>query len=117
MTKLSNSFSSFFFAKGDLYKRLNATRDWFNANVPGFDLYLEDAWNDYEEGETWFEYNLRSLDTYNETAPIAFDVYKNHQDSGGVWHLDDYQYSRLEIASPEAILDFPENKLAISPIS
>jgi hypothetical protein len=75
---------------GDGYARLNAVRNWVNANCPGFELYLEDVWNEKVAGETHFEYILRSKKTYNETDVIGYDIYKNHQDASGVWHLDDY---------------------------
>ena len=79
----------------DLYTRLNEARDWFNANHEGFELYLEDEWDVYKEGETWFDYNLRSLVTKDELPPLASDVYTNHRDEGGVWHLGEYQSSHL----------------------
>jgi hypothetical protein len=78
------------YSSEDLYIALNNTRDWVNANLPGFELYLEDVWNEHVEGETWFEYILRSRKTLNETSAIGYDVYRNHQDQKGVWHLDDY---------------------------
>lgn len=90
----------------DFYTQLNALRDWVNANYPDFELYLEDVWNEKAEGETHFEYILRSRKTLNETELLGYDVYKNHRDSKGVWHLDDYQYSIRLIQDPKVILDF-----------
>ncbi len=90
----------------DLYTRLNQMRDWFNAHVEGFEIYLEDEWNHYQEGQTWFDYNLRSLISKDELPPLASDVYLNHQDEGGVWHLGDYQSSHLRITSWEPIIHF-----------
>jgi hypothetical protein len=93
-----------FTSSDDLYVGLNALRDWVNRHLKAeFDFYLEDAWNEseFEEGcvahpgETWLEYRLRSLDTRNETDALAYDVYANHQDERGVWHLDDYRCSIL----------------------
>lgn len=75
---------------GDIYAQMNALRDWVNANCPGFELYLEDVWNEKTEGETHFEYILRSRQTLNETRVLAYDIYQNHRDAGGVWHLDEY---------------------------
>lgn len=78
----------------DLYENLNLLRDWFNGRYgDDFDFYLEDVWNENVDGETHFEYILQSRRTLNETPVLAHDVYLNHQDAGGVWHLDDYQYS------------------------
>jgi hypothetical protein len=88
----------------DLYTGLNRLRDWTNRQFPDFELYLEDVWNDRTPGETHFEYILRSRKTYNETDPIGYDIYKNHQDKGGVWHLDDYVSSVLLMDDPAAEL-------------
>ncbi len=90
----------------DLYTRLNQARNWFNAHVQDFEIYLEDEWNVYEEGQTWFDYNLRSLLSKDELPPLASDVYLNHQDDGGVWHLGDYQSSHLRIDSWETVEHF-----------
>jgi hypothetical protein len=81
----------------DLYTRLNQARNWFKANVSGFEIYLEDEWDVYEEGQTWFDYNLRSLQSKDELPPLASDVYLNHRDDKGVWHLGDYQSSHLRL--------------------
>ena len=90
----------------DIYVQLNALRDWVNAHYPDFELYLEDVWNDHVPGETWFEYILRSRRTLNETPMLGYDVYKNHQDAKGVWHLDDYVSSVRLIEDPRPLLDF-----------
>ena len=90
----------------DIYVQLNALRDWVNANYPDFELYLEDVWNDHQPGETWFEYILRSRVTLNENGMLGYDVYKNHQDAKGVWHLDDYVRSERLIDTPQPLLDF-----------
>lgn len=96
--------------EGDLYERLNAFRAWFNTTLPGYnlhyDLYLEDVWNEHAAGQTWFEYIIRSPKTKDEMPPLAYDVYLNHQDAGGVWHLGDYQHSKLAITSIQPVLDF-----------
>jgi hypothetical protein len=76
-----------------VYQQLNSLRDAFNALGTDFDLYLEDNWNDPVPGETHFEYRLRSLQTKDDIGPLGFDVYTNHQDANGVWHLGDYQRS------------------------
>ena len=89
----------------DLYTQLNALRDTFNQYVSNYDLYLEDVWNENVDGETHFEYILRSLDTLNETERLAWDVYLNHQDAKGVWHLDDYQHSVIRLPSLKATID------------
>jgi|GEM_PF-5395435 len=80
----------------DLYTRLNKARDWFNTFYAGeFQIYLEDEWDVYIEGQTWFDYNLRSLKSKDELPPLASDVYLNHQDNNGVWNLGDYQSSHV----------------------
>ncbi len=79
----------------DLYTRLNQLRDWFNNQYTTYNLYLEDVWNDNADGETHFEYIVRSLVTKDETVALAVDIYLNHQDANGVWHLGDYQHSTL----------------------
>jgi len=90
----------------DIYVQLNALRDWVNAHYPDFELYLEDVWNEKTEGETHFEYILRSRRTLNETDVLGYDIYQNHQDNKGVWHLDDYVSSVRLIDSPEPLLTF-----------
>jgi hypothetical protein len=90
----------------DIYKNLNTLRDFVNQHFPDFELYLEDVWNDHQPGETHFEYILRSRKTYNETDVIGFDVYKNHQDANGVWHLDEYVYSKCLMADPSPLVTF-----------
>jgi hypothetical protein len=97
---------SIFAAPCDIYEQLNILRDWVNVQYPDFELYLEDVWNENAEGETHFEYILRSRRTLNEIGPLGYDVYKNHRDAKGVWHLDDYQYSVRLIHDPQVILDF-----------
>ena len=86
------SLSACLAVDGDNYKRLNTLRDWVNAHLgpEGFELYLEDVWNEHCAGQTRFEYILRSTRTLEETPPIGYDLYQNHQDAKGVWHLDDY---------------------------
>lgn len=93
-------------SSADDYKVMNNIRDWVNAHCPDFDFYLEDAWNEAVEGETHFEYRLRSLDTYDESRVWGYDVYLNHQDQGGVWHLDDYQYTVRQVDTPDEIVAF-----------
>lgn len=90
----------------DIYVQLNALRDWVNAHYPDFELYLEDVWNERTEGETHFEYILRSRQTLNETELLGYDIYKNHQDAKGVWHLDDYVSSVRLLNDPMPLLDF-----------
>lgn len=85
----------------DLYTQLNRLRNWVNASFPDFELYLEDVWNDHVPGETHFEYILRSRKTFNETPAIGYDIYLNHQDASGVWHLDDYVKSVLAYETPD----------------
>lgn len=95
------------YSSDDLYEALNNTRNWVNANLGDeFELYLEDVWNDHQEGETWFEYILRSRKTYDETPPIGYDIYKNHQDGRGVWHLDDYVRSVRLVDDAAPLVDF-----------
>ncbi len=86
--------------------QLNQLRDWVNANLPDFELYLEDVWNEHVPGETRFEYILKSRKTRNETPPLGYDVYKNHQDAKGVWHLDDYQYTVRDFKGPDELITF-----------
>jgi hypothetical protein len=96
----------------DVYQQLNALRNAFNA-LPntGFDLYLEDNWNDPTPGQTHFEYRLRSLKTKYDIGPIGIDVYKNHQDANGVWHLDDYVTSFWCQNPPQ--IEIPQKDYAI----
>ena len=90
----------------DIYAHMNALRDWVNAHILEVELYLEDVWNETVPGETHFEYLLRSRRTLNEIGPLAHDVYLNHQDARGVWHLDDYQHSVRHMRDPQVIIDF-----------
>ncbi|WP_303673783.1 hypothetical protein [Vampirovibrio chlorellavorus] len=90
----------------DVYVQLNALRDWVNAHYPDFELYLEDVWNERTDGETHFEYILRSRHTFNETELLGYDIYKNHRDAKGVWHLDEYVSSVRLIQDPQGLLDF-----------
>ena len=90
----------------DLYVALNNTRNWVNAHCPDVELYLEDVWNEHAAGETWFEYILRSRKTLDELPPIGYDVYKNHQDAGGVWHLDEYVKSVRLLDDAEPLVAF-----------
>jgi hypothetical protein len=90
----------------DIYVQLNALRDWVNANYADFELYLEDVWNEKVAGETHLEYILRSRRTLNETPVLGYDIYKNHRDAKGVWHLDDYVASVRLIDSPAPLLEF-----------
>lgn len=90
----------------DVYVQLNALRDWINANYPDFELYLEDVWNEHVPGETRFEYILRSRRTLNETRVLGYDIYKNHQDAKGVWHLDEYVSSVRVVDDAEELLAF-----------
>jgi len=91
---------------GDVYGRLNALRDWVNSHFPEFELYLEDVWNEHKEGETRFEYILRSRQTLYETDVLGYDIYLNHRDAKGVWHLDDYQSSTWLVDDPNVVLHF-----------
>lgn len=93
-------------SSSDVYVQLNALRDWVNAHYPDFELYLEDVWNERTEGETHFEYILRSRRTLNETELLGYDIYKNHRDAKGVWHLDEYVSSVRLIDDPKPLLDF-----------
>jgi hypothetical protein len=90
-------------ASDDLYANLNQLRDWANATFTGIELYMEDVWNENVDGETHFEYILRSRQTFEETPPLGADVYLNSQDSGNVWHLGDYQSSHLNYPLREVI--------------
>jgi hypothetical protein len=90
----------------DVYVQLNALRDWVNARFPTFDFYLEDVWNEVVEGETRIEYILRSRRTLNETDILGYDIYHNHRDAKGVWHLDDYIRSTRLLEDPQVLVDF-----------
>jgi hypothetical protein len=90
----------------DIYIQLNALRDWINQHYPDFELYLEDVWNEHVLGETRFEYILRSRKTLNETRVLGYDIYKNHQDAKGVWHLDEYVSSVRIVEDAEELLSF-----------
>jgi hypothetical protein len=94
-------------ASSDLYHRLIQARRAFNALFSQqFDCYIEDEWNEYVEGETWFDYRIRSLQTKDEFPPFASDIYLNHRDAGGVWHLGDYQTSIVKQIDVEALVKF-----------
>lgn len=93
-------------ATADRYTNLNAVRDWVNATFPAVELYLEDVWNEHAEGETHFEYILRSRKTLEETPVLAVDVYHNHRDEKGVWHLGDYMESRELVPLVETVRAF-----------
>ncbi|MFN8615108.1 MAG: hypothetical protein U0003_04265 [Vampirovibrionales bacterium] len=101
-------------ATPDLYTNLNALRDWVNAHFDTMDLYLEDAWNESVEGETHFEYRLRDKKTLEETPVLAIDVYFNHQDAGGVWHLGAYQGSQELLPMVETVVAFLVQQGAIA---
>lgn len=90
----------------DIYVQLNALRDWVNAHYTDFELYLEDMWNERTEGETHIEYILRSRKTLNETDVLGYDIYLNHRDNNGVWHLDDYVSSVCLLEDPRVLWDF-----------
>ena len=93
-------------ASTDIYVQLNSLRDWVNAHYPDFDLYLEDVWNEKVPGQTHIEYILRSRKTLNETDVLGYDIYLNHQDAKGVWHLDDYVSSVRLLDNPAGLLNF-----------
>ena len=84
-------------ASADLYTRLNQAREWFNTNVKGFSMILEDVWNETLEGQTTIDYQLRSLTTKDESLPLASDIYGNRLDAKGVWHVEAYQQSVLRV--------------------
>jgi hypothetical protein len=90
----------------DIYVQLNALRDWVNVHYPDFELYLEDMWNERTEGETHIEYILRSHKTLNETDVLGYDIYLNHRDDKGVWHLDDYVSSVFLLEDSRVLWDF-----------
>jgi hypothetical protein len=83
-----------------VYRQLNAVRDWINLNLVDFECYLEDVWNEHHSGETWFEYIVRSLHTFNDMPTLGYDIYDNHKDAKGVWHLRDYRRS-MWLKSPQ----------------
>jgi hypothetical protein len=94
--------------QGDLYTRLVEARAWFNTHgVTGYEIYLEDQWDEYSEGETRIEYILRSLLSKDEMPQaFAYDAYHNHRTEKGVWHLGDYRASHLVVASVQPLLTF-----------
>lgn len=97
----------------DLYIQLNAVRNWINQHMENYELYLEDVWNEKVDGETHFEYILRSKDTLNETEVLGYDVYLNHQDAKGVWHLDEYVKTIRLIGDSQPLLDFIQQNTPI----
>jgi hypothetical protein len=103
---LQHSINSILYSAADDYDILNTLRSWVNENVFDVELYLEDVWNEYVPGETWIEYILRSLNTKNETDRLGYDVYKNHQDAKGVWHLDEYVKTVRLIQNADALVAF-----------
>jgi hypothetical protein len=108
LTTVAKGFKTTLFQQTSetLYDRLNALRAWFNGLQLGYEIYLEDEWNDPVSGETRLEYRLRSLRTYDELPPLGYDRYRNHQDSKGVWHLGDYQDTVLTLAEVSIVLAF-----------
>jgi hypothetical protein len=94
--------------QGDLYTRLVEARAWFNTQgVGGYEIYLEDQWDEYSEGETRIEYILRSLLSKDEMPQaFAYDAYSNHRTEKGVWHLGDYRASHLVVTSVQPLLTF-----------
>lgn len=94
------------YTAGNPYDRMNAARAWFNQAMPRFEWYLEDEWNHVVEGQTWIEHHIRCLSTRNEFGPIGYDVYHNHQDGKGVWHLDDYQHSVVVLTDLTRLLPY-----------
>jgi hypothetical protein len=91
----------------DPYEGLNAGRAWFNQHWgPTFEWYLEDEWNHQIPGQTWIEHHIRCLRTRHEFGPLGYDVYLNHQDSKGVWHLDAYQHSVVCIVNASKLLAY-----------
>jgi|GEM_PF-1969263 len=92
----------------DLYAQMNAMRDWVNAHYPTFELYLEDTWNERNDGQTDLEYILRSRQTLNETEVLGYDAYKNNRDAKGVWHLGDYTHSIRLFDNVGMLYDFIE---------
>jgi len=105
-SQVADAIQQFMSSDNDSYQQMNALRDWFNQQFPTFDFYLEDVWNDNVPGETHFEYILRSRHTLNETPVLAYDVYSNHQDAKGVWHLGDYQTTTIHTKAIQGIIDF-----------
>jgi hypothetical protein len=93
------------------YERLIHFRAWFNQQFPTFELYLEDVWNEYAEGETWLAYILRSLTTLNETEPLAFDKYTNARDAKGVWHLGDYYETEITLRDLNTLVRFMQENV------
>lgn len=78
-----------------LYEFLNRYRDWFNAHVKNFEIFLEDNWF---EDKTTIEYTIRSLDTFNIKV-FAEDEYKNWRDDK-TWHLGDYVKTYWTVDDP-----------------
>jgi hypothetical protein len=85
------------------YADWEAFRAWFNATFTLLECFLEDAWNEQVEGETHIEYHLRSPKTKQELGPLAADVYTNHSDAKGVWHLGAYQHTQLPPAGAPTV--------------
>ncbi len=80
----------------DLYQFLNNFRNWVNAVVVNYEIFLEDNWFD---DKTTIEYTFRSLDTFNIVV-FAEDEYENHRDEKGVWHLGKYIKTYWTVVDP-----------------
>jgi len=101
--KIQSQFETFQAEFTDLYEVLNHYRNWFNAHIANYEIFLEDNWFD---AHTTIEYTFRSLDTFNILV-VAEDDYHNSRDEKGVWHLGAYQSTRWTLENPwDAILDF-----------
>ncbi|MEB3287596.1 MAG: hypothetical protein VKJ04_08845 [Vampirovibrionales bacterium] len=94
------------FSHDELFYRLSNLRDFVNQAFPTLEFYQEDLWNERILGETHLDSILRCKKSLYETEPFAYDVYKNHQDAYGVWHLDDYQKTVLLMSDTRPLVSF-----------
>ncbi len=91
----------------DLYQFLNAFRDWVNASIVNYEVYLEDNW--FEE-KTTIEYIFRCLSTFNILV-FAEDHYNNYR-ADGVWNLGEYVTTQWVVGDPwdEIVTFFEANE-------
>ena len=95
-SEITAQYNKLVLNKPDLYKALNDYCKWFNNAIENYQFILDDEWF---EGKTTIEYQLRSLDTFNIVS-LAVDNYENHKDNSGVWHLGNYQNTQWLVPEP-----------------
>lgn len=101
MDRIRQEFDRLLAMEPDLYAALNAFRDWTNAHVANYEIFLEDNW--FDDGRTTIEYTFRSLESFNIEV-FAEDTYGNHRDAKGIWHLGAYVRTDWTVPDPGAVI-------------